>query len=86
MLASHCPGIHTRRPRDGARHSYEVTSKLIFPSRSYMQGIRRPRDGYKVSKCEYDVCEPGREGVTFVVVFRISFWYIKFGIFQDGIK
>ena len=42
-----------------------------------MQGTR---DGYTVSNCEYDLCEPGREGVTFVVVFRNSFWHVKFGI------
>jgi len=51
-----------------------------FPQEAYRQGTRRPRDWYTVSKCEYDVCEPGREVVTFVVVFRNSFWYIKFGI------
>ena len=45
-----------------------------------MQGTRRPRDGYTVSKCKYDVCEPCCEGVTFVVGFRNRFWYTKFGI------
>jgi len=50
------------------------------PQEAYRQGTRRPRDWYTVSKCKYDVCKPGREVVTFVVVFRNSFWYIKFSI------
>ena len=37
-----------------------------------------------MSKCEYDVCEPGREGVTFVVVVvvRNRCCFIKFGIYS----
>jgi len=35
-----------------------------FPQEACKQGTLRPRDEYTVSKWWYDVCKPGREGVT----------------------
>jgi len=75
----------TRYTNEGLAMAPDTITKShfswYFPQEAYRQGTRRSRDGYTVSKCEYDVCEPGREGVTFVFVVGNRCWYIKFGIY-----
>jgi len=64
--------FYSRRNYDSYRRSYDTNTKASrwhpTHSRSHIQVdifpkklTRRSCDGYTVSNCEYDLCEPGRE-------------------------